>query len=389
MKNQIVIVGGGMVGATAAVKLAKQGHQITLIEHQAIKLNDIDSDNIPDIRISALNRFSEKLLDEIGAMAILKQGRIAPYTRLSVCESLESNLEFNASDIGESHLGHIIENKLIQSALWQQFERFNIKVVAQSGKLKNITQNNPESEKITIEFENITFEVDLIIAADGGQSQCRKLAGIGSTGWQYQQSCMGILIKLNAPQQDITWQQFQPTGPVAFLPLQAPYASLIWYHHSKTLDEFNQLSKHQLKEKIIDHYPELAGDFEIINQSVFPLTRSHANQYFKGRLVLVGDAAHTINPLAGQGVNLGFKDVAALAQVLENADDVGCNKLLREYESKRRNANLLMMSVMDACYGVFSNDIKPLKHLRQFGLKVASKTGPIKNQILKYAIGDS
>lgn len=101
----------------------------------------------------------------------------------------------------------------------------------------------------------------------------------------------------------------------------------------------------------------------------------------------MGDSAHTINPLAGQGVNLGFKDVSALADVLDNAQDVGCTKLLAQYENKRRNANLLMMSVMDGCYGVFSNDIKPLKILRQFGLKVAKNSGPLKNQILKYAIG--
>ncbi|MBU2970236.1 FAD-dependent monooxygenase [Pseudoalteromonas sp. C2R02] len=387
MKNQIVIVGGGMVGAATAVKLAKQGHKITLIEHHAVLLNADNSDEIPDIRVSALNRFSEKLLDELGAMPTLRKGRTAPYSRLSVCESLESNLEFKASDIGETHLGHILENNLIQASLWQQFSGLDIKVIDDAGKLKNIIQGKTTEDKITIAFENITLEADLIVAADGGQSQCRKLAGIGSTGWQYQQSCMGLLIKLDAPQQDITWQQFQPTGPVAFLPLQAPYASLIWYNHAQTLAEFNKLTEQQLKDKVLATFPELPGDFEIVKQAVFPLTRSHANNYYKGRLVLVGDSAHTINPLAGQGVNLGFKDVSALADVLDNVDDVGCTKLLAQYENKRRNANLLMMSVMDGCYGVFSNDIKPLKMLRQLGLKVAKNSGPLKNQILKYAIG--
>ncbi|PAJ72279.1 tungsten formylmethanofuran dehydrogenase [Pseudoalteromonas sp. NBT06-2] len=387
MKNQIVIVGGGMVGAATAVKLAKQGHKITLIEPHAVLLNTNNSDEVPDIRVSALNRFSEKLLDELGAMPILREGRIAPYTRLSVCESLDTNLEFKASDIGETHLGHILENNLIQASLWQQFEALDIKVIGDAGKLKNIIQGKTPADKITIAFENITFETDLIVAADGGQSQCRKLVGIGSTGWQYQQSCMGILIKLDAPQQDITWQQFQPTGPVAFLPLQAPYASLIWYNHSQTLVEFNKLNEQQLKERVLTHFPVLPGYFEIVKKAAFPLTRSHANKYYQGRLVLVGDAAHTINPLAGQGVNLGFKDVSALADVLNNVDDVGCVNLLSQYENKRRNANLLMMSVMDGCYGVFSNDLKPLKMLRQFGLKVAKNSGPLKNQILKYAIG--
>lgn len=251
MKNQIVIVGGGMVGAATAVKLAKQGHKITLIEHHAVLLNDDNSDEIPDIRVSALNRFSEKLLDELGAMPTLRAGRTAPYSRLSVCESLESNLDFKASDIGETHLGHILENNLIQASLWQQFAALDINVIDDAGKLKNIIQGKTTEDKITIAFENITLEADLIVAADGGQSQCRQLAGIGSTGWQYQQSCMGLLIKLDAPQQDITWQQFQPTGPVAFLPLQAPYASLIWYNHAQTLAEFNKLTTQQLKDKVL------------------------------------------------------------------------------------------------------------------------------------------
>ena len=177
MKNQIVIVGGGMVGAATAVKLAKQGHKITLIEHHAVILNDDNSDKIPDIRVSALNRFSERLLDELGAMPTLREGRTAPYSRLSVCESLDSNLEFKASDIGETHLGHILENNLIQASLWQQFPGLDIKVIDDAGKLKNIIQGKTTEDKITIAFENITLEADLIVAADGGQSQCRKLGG--------------------------------------------------------------------------------------------------------------------------------------------------------------------------------------------------------------------
>ena len=197
---------------------------------------------------------------------------------------------------------------------------------------------------------------------------------------------MGVLIKLDAPQQVKTWQQFKPTGPVAFLPMQAPYANLIWYDDSSKLQGLKKLPAAELKQQVLDNFPPLVGDFEVIEHAVFPLARQHANHYSQGRIVLVGDAAHTINPLAGQGVNLGFQDVVALADKLNNADDIGASQHLQQYEHTRRKANLLMMSMMDACYFGFSNQVTPLQWARSRFLKMANNTGLVKNWVLKYAI---
>lgn len=382
-QNKVIVVGAGMVGAAIAIKLAQQGKSVQIIEKKLINADAILASDQVDIRVSAINRFSENLLDELGAMPILRQNRLAPYTQLEAFERGGDNLLFDCTDINTSHLGHLIENNLIQASLWQQFAHYNIEVIEQSAPLSAIEQ---DTTSITLIYGDTRYTADLVIAADGGQSQLRAKANIGVTGWQYQQHCMGVLIKLDAPQQVKTWQQFTPTGPLAFLPMQAPYANLIWYDSANTLQNFKGLTAEQIKAHVLNKFPLLAGDFEVQSHAVFPLTRQHANNYSNGRLVLVGDAAHTINPLAGQGVNLGFQDVVALAQALEDADDIGCPLKLKEYERSRRKANLLMMSMMDACYFGFSNQITPLKWARSQFLKMANNTGPLKNWVLKYAI---
>ncbi|MCQ8877720.1 FAD-dependent monooxygenase [Pseudoalteromonas shioyasakiensis] len=382
-KNKVIVVGGGMVGAAMAVKLAKQGCDVRVIEQRPINAEQVLQSETIDIRVSAINRFSEKLLDELGAMALLRQSRLAPYQQLEAFERLDDNLLFDCSDINTSHLGHLIENKLIQASLWHQFEQYGIEVIDIKSPICAIEQT---AQDISLIYGEQRYSADLVIAADGGQSQLRAKANIGVTGWQYQQHCMGVLIKLDAPQQIKTWQQFKPSGPVAFLPMQAPYANLIWYDDAAKLQNLNKLTKEQLKQQIIENFAPLAGDFEIDNQAVFPLARQHANKYSTGRLVLVGDAAHTINPLAGQGVNLGFQDVAALADILATADDIGAVRHLKRYEQTRRKANLLMMSMMDACYFGFSNQLTPLQWARNRFLKLANNTGSVKNWVLKYAI---
>jgi 2-octaprenyl-3-methyl-6-methoxy-1,4-benzoquinol hydroxylase len=379
-----VVVGGGMVGAAAALKLAKLGAQVTVLERQLIDAQEVLNSELVDIRVSAINRFSESLLDELGAMSLLRQSRVAPYHQLEAFEQANNTLLFDRAEVSQTHLGHLVENKLIQASLWAQFAEHGVEVEAVHSTPIAVEQN---LDSITLRYEQKSYQADLLIAADGGRSQVRQLAGIGVTGWQYQQACMGILIKLDAPQQYKTWQQFKPSGPIAFLPMQAPYANLIWYQNANELASLVGLSNEQLKEQILAHFFELPGDFSVEQKAVFPLARQHANQYSQGRLVLIGDAAHTINPLAGQGVNLGFKDVAALAECLQGLDDLGDSKALKGYERKRRSDNLAMMSVMDACYFGFSNEITPLKLIRNGILKVANNAGPIKRKVLEHALG--
>lgn len=384
-KKHVIVVGGGMVGAACAIKLAQQGAQVSVIENQPIDAQAVLNAEQVDIRVSAINRFSIALLASLGAMAHIKNTRFAPYCELETFENPAQNLLFSADEIEQDYLGYLVENKLIQASLWQGFSHYNIEVLTPNEPLQGIEQT---AEHATLKYASQDYRADLIIGADGAQSQVRKHAGIGVTGWQYQQHCMGILIKLNAPQQVRTWQQFTPTGPMAFLPMHAPYANLIWYHNRDYLNKLKALSASELKAHILSHFPPLAGNFEVVQTAVFPLTRQHAQQYYQQRVVLIGDAAHTINPLAGQGVNLGFQDVAALASVLSTQSDYGSLDGLTRYSQQRRTANLAMMSAMDACYFGFSNSLAPLAWARSQFLTLANKATPVKKQLLKYAVGE-
>lgn len=403
-----VVIGGGMVGAASALTLAEQGLKVAVIEkHQP---DAFSNEQALDLRVSAISLASQYLLEQLGAWSQIKQWRACPYKRLGVWEQEYAYTEFNAQDIEQKHLGHIVENRLIQLALWQQVASHERVSLFCPESLVDLVQNN---DKVTLTLSQHTITANLVIGADGANSQVRKLANIGITAWDYQQSAMLINVETTLGQQDITWQQFFPTGPVAFLPLSKPllkqplsskqdeqgknvgYASLVWYHQRDEIKRLSALSNTQLQQEILAHFPQRLGKIKVIDKAAFPLTRRHANSYQNNRVLLLGDAAHTINPMAGQGVNLGFKDVVALQSVIASAIAEGkCwhdVEVLTHYEKMRRKDNLLMQSTMDALYFSFSHPSPLVKSLRNIGLFAINKlpvvNSTIKNKALAYACG--
>jgi 2-octaprenyl-3-methyl-6-methoxy-1,4-benzoquinol hydroxylase len=232
----------------------------------------------------------------------------------------------------------------------------------------------------------------LLVAADGGQSKIRQSVGLGVTSWDYQQHALVLYVETDYAQQDITWQRFTPTGPQAFLPLTGHYGSLVWYHQPDEIKRLSALSLTALKTELVKAFPDCLGEIkQVIATASFPLKRQHAQHYVKHGVALVGDAAHTINPLAGQGVNIGLLDAAALAEVLVEARLQGKNisdiAILKRYERVRRLENLKMMTVMDVFYQVFSNDVLPVRLLRNMGLGLAERVQPAKRKVMRSAMG--
>jgi len=392
-----VIVGGGMVGAASALSLANLGLSVAIVEQN--QPSSFDNTQPFDLRVSAISLASEHLLTQVEAWSQLQNWRLCPYKRLGVWEHSYSYTEFNATDIQQPHLGHIIENRLIQLSLWQQIKKHKGITTFCPANLLNFSSTDTDVKITLLDNESSTqFEINtkLLIAADGANSQVRKLANIGITGWDYQQSAMLINVETKTPQQNITWQQFFETGPVALLPLPGVsdlggYASLVWYHKKAEIKRLSSLSNGQLQDEVLQNFPERLGHIKVIGKGAFPLTRRHANTYQKGQVLLLGDAAHTINPMAGQGVNLGFKDVKALQTVISTAIANGESwfqpEVLARYESMRRKDNLLMMSTMDALYTSFSHPSPAVKFLRNVGISVANKVPLLKNKALAYACG--
>ncbi|MGK4441987.1 3-demethoxyubiquinol 3-hydroxylase [Yersinia enterocolitica] len=383
----VVVVGGGMVGAAAALGLAQTGWSVALLENEAPI--QFDANSVPDLRVSAIGCTSVALLKQLGAWSRVQQMRYAPYRRLETWEQPGSQVVFDATSLSLPELGFMVENRVLQLALWQQMTECSNLTLLCPSRLQAMVRVD-EHWKITLDAQQ-EIQGRLVIGADGANSLVRRLAGIGTNGWQYRQSCMLITVETDTAQQDTTWQQFFPSGPRAFLPLFDHWASLVWYDSPQRIRQLQAMPMSQLNQEIAAAFPSRLGAVKAIAAGSFPLVRRHAQQYVQPGLVLLGDAAHTINPLAGQGVNLGYRDVDALLNVLNEAREQAelwhSEQVLLRYQRRRRTDNLIMQSGMDVFYTAFSNNLPPVKFVRNLALMAAQRAGKLKDHALRYALG--
>lgn len=385
----VVVVGAGMTGAAAALGFAQEGMRVALLEKAQPAA--FDPQSAPDVRISAISRASVELLEQLGAWQHVKAMRSAPYRQLETWEEPESNVVFDAQSLGLPELGFMVENRVLQLALWQECEKYSNLDLVCPARLINLYQPKSQEEWILALDDGRALQAKLVIGADGANSQVRKMAGIGSRGWQYRQSCMLISIQTQQSQQDKTWQQFFPSGPRAFLPLYDNWASLVWYDSPAKIRRLQGMSMEQLTGAISEAFHERLGPVTAIASGAFPLTRHHARRYVIDGLALIGDAAHTINPLAGQGVNLGYRDVDALLKEVIYAREYiqpwHSLDVLKRYQRRRLPDNLIMQAGMDVFYMAFSEKLPGLKIVRNLGLMAAQRAGEAKKLALKYALG--
>ena len=392
------INGGGMVGAALALGLAQQQFKVAVIEPYLPA--PFNAETGPDLRVSAISEASVTLLKALGAWEHIAAMRVKPYTGLSVWDDPAHRTDFTAQSIDMPQLGFFVENRLLQLGCHHALKQFdNVELITRQT-VQDIQLTN--TAKVSLS-NGRTIEAKWLVGADGANSQVRKAAGIGTTGWQYAQQAMGITIKMENAVKPVTWQQFTSSGPKAFLPMFDNYASLVWYDSPDELKRIKSLKASQLESEILKTFPDEltknGNSFSVIDKAIFPLTRAHANHYAKGCSILIGDAAHTINPLAGQGVNLGFKDIEAFLSVssdfkpngndshLSIIDKAFSQRLNSNYERPRKRDNLVMMTAMDGFYTLFSNDVAPIKWIRNQLLSVAQRIEPAKQEVLKYAIG--
>jgi 2-octaprenyl-3-methyl-6-methoxy-1,4-benzoquinol hydroxylase len=388
-RYDVLIVGGGMVGSALACALGGSGLSVAVLERQLPAAFEPTQPH--DLRVSALSIASERFLHNVGAWEGIQTRRCCPYRRMKVWEkSAACATEFDAAAIGYDHLGHIVENRLIQIALLERMKRFdNIDLISPA--LTAWIDYAPAATLVRLE-DGRELVGRLVVAADGGDSRVRRAVGIGVTQWDYEQHALVAGVTTAYGQQEITWQQFTPSGPLAFLPLSGHNASLVWYNTPNAVKRLLALPDESFLQQLQAVFPsELGQIVEIQGRASFPLRRQHAHHYGREGVVLVGDAAHMIHPLAGQGVNIGLLDAATLAQLLLRAQQCGESiselSVLQRYEKQRRHHNLLMMQVMDGFYRLFSNEIGPLKLLRNAGLGLAGHLPPARNRVMAFAMG--
>ncbi|MGP4123752.1 MAG: 3-demethoxyubiquinol 3-hydroxylase [Sodalis sp. (in: enterobacteria)] len=384
---EVVVAGGGMVGAALAQALAQAGFRVLVVD-PAPPTSVVD-DAQPDLRVSAINYASLKLLRRLKAWQRIGDRFCVPYRHIETWEWPSSVLAFNASSLCLPELGFVVENRRLQRALWQGFaDCASLKLICPAW-LDTMVYEGGRWQLTLNDGSKVASRV--VVGADGAQSWVRRQAGIAMSGWQYRQSCLLLSVETEGEQQDVTWQAFYPSGPRAFLPLYGRWASLAWYDGAARIRQLETLSLPALEREIQAAFPARLGAFSLHRTASFSLTRQHVRDYVKPGLALIGDAAHTINPLAGQGANLGFRDVEALAEVLIDSrrSDEAWDTLavLQRYQRRRRGNNMLMQAGMDVLYMVFSNDLPPLMLARNLGLMLAQRAGCAKQQVLRYALG--
>ncbi len=378
-----------MVGSALACALGDSKLKIAIIEGRKPELS-WDEKSF-DLRVSAITRSSQQLFEQLGVWETMRADRTSPYSEMFVWDATgNGHIHFDCAEVGEPNLGHIIENRVITRALTQRADQLDNVQIFCPTKPKRLIQDN-NNVQLELEDGNI-LETALVIGADGANSWVRQQAGIEITTRDYNQHAVVTTIKTSLPHQETAWQRFLPTGPLAFLPLAEGHSSIVWSTTPEQAQKLLDLDETEFKTALANAFDHKLGDIiELGPRAAFPLKGQHAKHYVQPHLALVGDAAHTIHPLAGQGVNLGFADINKLAEVIiedhKNEKAIGSFKTLRRYERSRRGDNLLMLESMGAFKTLFSNENSGASKLRNLGLNITNKVAPAKHLFMHHAMG--
>ena len=387
----IIIVGGGMVGATLACGLAEEAENLSIAVIDASAPDfDWDKDSY-DMRVSAITRASQTIFKNVGVWEKIVEQRVSPYRDMFVWDAGgKGELHFDSADMGEADLGHIIENRVIVKALHQRIAEIKTIDLLCPALLESIKFNDDKTE-LTLN-DKTKLAAKLVVGADGTRSWIRQHADIAVKGWDFDQAALVTTVKTEKHHQDTAWQRFLNTGPLAFLPLSEGYSSIVWSTSPDEAKRLTEISKAEFAMELEQAFESKLGKIEsVAGRAIFPLRLFETLNYVKPRLALVGDAAHTIHPLAGQGVNLGLADVASLMTVIVEAlndkKDIGSLKVLRRYERWRRADNRSMLVTMDGIKRLFGSELSVVQNLRSFGLNITDRITPLKNILMRQAMG--
>lgn len=389
----VIIVGGGLVGSVAARALSSQGFKIALIDAEnptsALRAEF-------DGRASAIAAASQRLLDSIGIWEHLA-ANVAPILDIRVADGKSPLfLHYDHEDVGEGPLGYLAENRHIRRAALKAIDSdSNVSFLAPM----KVVSLDHTSQGVTASLENGTeVRATLSIAADGRGSRIREAAGIKTTSWMYPQQAIVCTVEHEIPHAFIAHEHFLPAGPFAILPLKgsdakpAQQSSIVWTERAEQARALVELDNANFKQELLRRFGNFMGDVNIVGpRFCHPLGLQFAHQSIAERLVLVGDADHGMHPIAGQGLNMGYRDVAALVDVLIDARrlglDIGAPSVLQRYQRWRRFDNTLMLAVTDGLNRLFSNNIAPVRIARDLGLGAVNQLPPLKRMLMRSAMG--
>jgi 2-octaprenylphenol hydroxylase len=386
-----LIVGAGMVGAAAACLLARAGFSVAILETREPQA--FDSTAAVGLRVSAFSPGAQSILSECGAWRQIEQQRHRPYRRMRVEDRDESVvITFNAPEFGLDRLGTIIENQLVQSSLWQTLQAIGGVEIICPDQLEALEYNS--DEPVARLSSGRSIQCRLLVGADGANSNVRKILGIEQDHWEYGQQGIVSVVETDKPNPGIAWQRFSEGGPLAFLPLQDGTSSIVWSRPAAEAQRLLELDDAtfcaELGQAAAGESGVWPGAMRICGpRAAFPLTMRLSSCYAASRAVLIGDAAHVVHPLAGQGVNLGLLDAAGLTEALLEARarkaDIFGEKTLQKFARWRRSEAEVMARGIHAIRGLFMPEI--LTPLRRLGLGLVSRSWTAKEAFIKRAAG--
>jgi 2-octaprenylphenol hydroxylase len=392
----VLIVGGGPVGGAAAALLARA----TSSERAPLTIGLLEprrpppwkAEGPPDLRVSAFSRASERVLTAAGAWAAIAAARISPYERMrvwheSVPPTSPDVLVFDAADVGEPNLGHIVETRIVQLALLDAAQQAGARIVN-----AELSAVHVREDHVTVDTSQGSLTTKLVVGADGAQSAVRAAVGLTVETSGYEQTAIVANVATTRSHERTAWQRFLRTGTLAFLPLADGASSIVWSADDAVAAPLLAASPEAFAAELSRASDSALGETRLLSERLsFPLRRLAAHHYVAHRCALIGDAAHVVHPLAGQGVNLGILDAAALADLLlegrREREDPGALRILRRYERWRKTETTLMSTAIDTFDRTLAHGTGPLSRLAQRGLGWVNRNSELKRLFIRRALG--
>ncbi len=387
--HDVLVVGGGMVGLTLAAALGGAGLRVRVVDREAVAWT---TDPGFDGRASAIAAGSRAVLDAIGAWSDMA-GDAGPILEIRVTDGASPLfLHYDFRDIGEGPLGHIVENRHIRRALLRRIAALESVDLTGGHTVEAIDRGSLRAEARLDDGTVITAR--LVVAADGRNSPTREAAGIGVTSWRYDQTGIVCTVAHARPHLGIAQERFLPSGPFAILPMTGDRSSIVWTERADLAPRLLALDDAAFAAELARRFGDYLGALEVVGPRFsYPLSLAHAERYIDNRLALVGDAAHAMHPIAGQGFNIGVRDVAALAETIVDTIrlglDPGTTTALERYQRWRRFDNTVMLALTDGLNRLFSNDVAPLRMARDTGLAVVDRMPALKRVLMRHAMGQA
>ena len=392
MRADLIIVGAGMVGSVLALALQERGLEVLLIDAGTLAVKPFAPEAPFEPRVSALSMASQRILERLGAWDGIAARRASSYQQMQVWDgSGTGSIHFNAASVHAAELGHIVENRVVQDALLERLHESSIGLLP-GVRLEQMRRSG--DDWLLSLADGRELRAPLVVAADGANSAVRRLTGCATREWDYLHHAIVTSVRCEKPHQATCWQRFTDDGPLALLPLggDGHWCSIVWSTVPAEAERLMALDEPSFCAALEKAFEARLGKIEQADARLsIPLRQRHAKRYIEPGLALIGDAAHTIHPLAGQGVNLGMLDAAVLAEVLlhaaERGESLASEHVLSRYERRRMPHNLAMMAAMEGFERLFQADPLALRLLRNVGLNLVDAQPEAKALFMRQALG--